>query len=92
MSLPWYERLSGLFGGLGQDPIEVAPSLMHILGTEDERQDWLTAIAAGIAASQAGDPRVVEVINRSGYRITEPTEAASYFEELRDLYLREAAT
>jgi hypothetical protein len=92
MSLSWDERLSELFGGLGQDPIEDAPSLMQILGTEDERRDWLAAIAAGIAASRAGDRRVVEIINRSGYRITEPSEAASYFEELRELYLREAAT
>jgi hypothetical protein len=90
MSLSWDERLSDLFGGLGQDPIEDAPSIMRIFGTQEEREGWLATIAAGIAASKAGDPRVVEIINQSGYRITDPSEAASYFEELRDLYLREA--
>ena len=90
MSLSWDEQLAELFAGLGQDPIEDAPSLMDLLGTADERQEWLNAISSGIAASEAGDRRVVEIINRSGYRISYPSEAKAYFEELRDLYLRQA--
>lgn len=82
------QRLSELFGGLAQDPLEDAPSLMDLYGTEQERREWLAIIAEGIEASEAGDRCVVDILNRSGYRITEPIEAASIFKELRDLYLR----
>ena len=61
-TMDWISKLTDLFSGLAQDPLEDIGTLMDIEGTIEERNEWLAAIGAGVSAARAGDDRVLRAI------------------------------
>lgn len=90
--MDWFKKLSDLYGGLGQDPLDDVGSLMDITGTDAERNEWLAALDAGLDAARAGDRRLLDAINAgTGFAIAELSSAVDILRETRAIYLREIA-
>ncbi len=84
----WKEKLTELFSGLSQDPLEDAFELMDIEGTEEEKNSWLSIIDIAINAADKNDRSIIDVVNAGhGYIVNDPTEARDIFMELRNIYL-----
>jgi len=90
--MDWRKTLTDIFAGyLNQDTLEEGVRGLLFVSEDDPvfHQDIIQAIDDGLQAASRDDPKVLEIINRSGYQVATTHEACNMLLELRRLYLDE---
>ena len=86
----WRDSLEQLFAAtVNQQTLEEAAELMCSVSSVDEgyHVECLRAIDAGINADVEGDNSVINLVNKSGYRVTSTGAAIDLLKDFRAIYL-----
>jgi len=87
--MPHPATLEDIFGAfVNQGTLEEAALWMAELAEEDPvfAKEIVTCLITGVEQGTIGDQSVVIAVNRSGYRVSSPIEAAQYCQKLLELF------
>ncbi|MBW4653918.1 MAG: hypothetical protein KME20_12895 [Kaiparowitsia implicata GSE-PSE-MK54-09C] len=87
--MPYPATLEDIFGAfVNQGTLEEAALCMAEVAEEDPvfAKEIVTCLITGAEQGTGGDKSVVIAVNRSGYRVSSPIEAAQYCLKLLELF------
>ncbi|RBP69156.1 hypothetical protein [Marinobacter nauticus] len=88
----WESDLSRIFASsVNQQSLEEAAELVVDVSLDDQEYHniFINAIDQGIRAANDGDKRVMNCINKSGYKVNSLKQALDLLLDFKEIYLRE---
>lgn len=90
--MTWQETLSDIFAAyVNQQTLSQGAEMMAFVSEDnrDVHEEFTAAIDRGIEAVQAGDDKVISLINQSGYQVRNAESALEILTELKHVYRRQ---